>query len=182
MILIIETAQRKNSLHFFEFVKPVMDILESINAAFEVKHYKDVSAEDIERAEKFIICGNGLQDRAFLDDIKKFNWLKKTTKPVLGICAGMQIIGKVHGGKLQKKTRIGVGRLQFLEPDPFLNRMSRYDVYELHNYTVSVPAGFTELAETDIPMAFKKNDSPMYGVLFHPEVMNKELIKAFGMI
>jgi GMP synthase-like glutamine amidotransferase len=180
MILVIETAERKNSLHFFEFVKPILDILDSMNAHFEVRHYKEVTKEHIDKAEKVILCGNGLQDREFLVDAKKFSWLKTTTKPVLGICAGMQIIGKVHGAKLIKKVKIGVSHVQFLDPDPFMNMMSKYDVYELHNYAVSVPAGFVELAETDIPMAFKKKDVPMYGVMFHPEVMNKELIKAFG--
>ena len=180
MILIIETAYKKNTLHFFEFVKPIMDILTDAGITFTVKHYKELAAKDIEEAEKFIICGNGLQDTAVFDDVKRFAWLKTTRKPVLGICAGMQIIGKVHGGKIKPRVHIGVSRLQFLEPDPLIRRMSKYDVYELHNYMVTVPTGFTELAETYIPMAFRKNDAPVYGVMFHPEVMNKELIRAFG--
>ena len=180
MIIVVETAARKNSLHFFEFVKPIIDILDDAGMTFIVRHFTDITKKDIEDAEKFIFCGNGLQDQKILIEFKKFAWLKTTTKPVLGICAGMQLIGKVHGARTRQKTFIGVSRLQFLEPDPLMSRMSKYDVYELHNFAVAVPKGFKELAETDIPMAFKKDGSMMYGVMFHPEVMNKELIKAFA--
>lgn len=182
MILVIDLSGRKNSLHFFEFVKPVMDILEAGAIGHTVKHYTDITAKDIEAAERFILCGTGLQDHAVLKETKRFAWLKTTKKPVLGICAGMQLIGKVHGGKLLSKTRIGVTKVQFLEPDPLLRMMSKYDVFELHNKAVTVPPGFKELAETDIPMAFKKIDAPIYGVLWHPEVLNKELVRAFAVM
>lgn len=182
MILVVELSARKDSLHFFEFVKPVLDILETAAAAYTVKHYLDITAKDIEDAERFILCGTGLQDHAALKETKRFAWLKKTKKPVLGICAGMQLIGKVHGGRIIVKPRIGVVKVQFLDPDPLMRMMSRFDVYELHNKAVTVPPGFKELAETDIPMAFKKNDAPIYGVLWHPEVLNKELVRAFAVM
>lgn len=180
MIIVVETSHKKNTLHFLEFVKPVIDILDTVENTVVIRHFTELTSHDIAEAKRIIICGNGLQDQAFLKASRKFAWLRTVTKPVLGICAGMQMITKVCGGKIKPKTRIGVERLQFLQPDALLGRMSKYDVYSLHNYICSVPPGFVELAETDIPMAIRKADAPVYGVLFHPEVLNKDLIREFA--
>jgi GMP synthase-like glutamine amidotransferase len=182
VILVIETSGRKNSLHFLEFVKPVTDILESVNTVVTVAHYTELTPGQIETADRIIICGNGLQDQDFLKATRKFSWLRDCRKPVLGICAGMQMIAKVFGATLKKSEKIGMQRVNFLEPDTLLSKMSGYNVYELHTKVPGVPYGFVELAETDIPMAFRKTDAPIYGLLWHPEVSNKELIKAFATV
>lgn len=182
MILVIETSWKKESMHFLEFVKPVTDILEGVNATVSVVHYAELTLGQIASADRIIICGNGLQDQDFLKATRKFSWLRDCRKPVLGICAGMQMIAKVFGATLKKSERIGMTRVNFLEPDKLLSKMSGYNVYELHTKAPGVPHGFVELAETDIPLSFRKIDAPIYGLLWHPEVSNKELIKAFATV
>ena len=146
MILVIKVNKMK--LHDEEFVRPVTNLLEN----FKVVDYRKISKKDLDGAEKVIICGTALKDNEYFEHLDKFDWLKNFKKPVLGICAGMQIIAKVLDYKIIKNKKIGV----------FENK------YHLHSFSVG---GFDDKLEI---RNFK-------GYLFHPEVLNKELIKEFAM-
>ena len=102
MILVIKVNKMK--LHDEEFVRPVTDLLEN----FKVVDYRKVKKEDLDKCDKVIICGTALKDNDYLENLDKFSWLKEFKKPVLGICAGMQIIGLILGKELIKNKRIGV--------------------------------------------------------------------------
>nr|MBC8435159.1 hypothetical protein [archaeon] len=128
-VLLISTCKEK--LHELEFVKPIEDILNEINEHFFVKHYSKVSKKDLGICSKVIICGTSIKDDFFLKDLKSFNWLKFFNKPVLGICAGMQILGRVYGGKPSKKTEIGFFHEKFVKD--FLGIKGKQEVYHLHN-------------------------------------------------
>ena len=93
MILIINIC--KENLHYYEFVKPIEDILIKNNLKYFVKHYNEMVENDLENVDKVIICGTSLKDNNFLKDIDKFYWIKTIRKPVYGICGGMQIIGLI---------------------------------------------------------------------------------------
>jgi GMP synthase (glutamine-hydrolysing) len=171
MILIVNVCFEK--LHYLEFVKPVEDILVKNNVKFKTKHYKEINQKDL-GADKIIICGTSLKDDDYLDNISEFNWIKDCKKPVLGICAGMQIIGLIFGGKLKRKTEIG---FYFEEFDSFLGISGKQEVYHLHNNYVEFSKDFEVLSKGKIPQVVKKGN--LYGVLFHPEVRQKDLILNF---
>ena len=175
MILIINTCKEK--LHYFEFVKPVEDILKKQGIDFWTKHYLKISEKDLRRAKKIIICGTSLQDNQFMEDISYFSWLKNFKKPVLGICAGMQIIGLVFGGKIKKKVEIGFFREKFERE--FLGLNGEQEVYHLHNHFVDFfkLKGFEIFSGKEVPQAIRFQK--IYGILFHPEVRNKELVLNF---
>jgi len=176
-ILIVSVC--RESLHELEFVKPIEDIVKKEKGF--VRHYKDLKEKELKKAEKIIICGTSLKDNAFLSDIERFKWIKDCDKPILGICAGMQIIGLVFGNKslLKKKTEIGFYFETFRKN--FLGLKGREEVYHLHNYYVD----FSKLLELEdfvkgkISKAVKHKEKPIYGVLFHPEVRQKETIMNF---
>ncbi len=159
MILIINLCKEK--LHYYEFVKPIEDILKNKKIGFFTRHYNKISGNDLKKAEKIIICGTSLKDNGFLKDIKKFGWLKNFKKPVLGICGGAHIIGIVFGGKLEKKKEIG---FKEIETRGFLGINGKRQVYHLHQFYV-------------LPEIYKKDN--FYAVLFHPEVRNKDVIERF---
>ena len=173
MILIINTC--KETLHYLEFVKPIEKILEDYEKV--TKHYSKVNKNDIENADKIIICGTSLKDNAFVKDFKKFVWIKEYNKPILGICAGMQIILLNYGAKLFKKTEIGFFKEEFKEN--FLGIFQKREVYHLHNYYCNLPKEFDKFTASKIPQAIKHKTREIYGVLFHPEVRNEDLIKSF---
>lgn len=175
MMLIINICKEK--LHYFEFVKPITDILDKEKMKYFVKDYNDLKESDLKKASKVIICGTSSNDNGFFEDINEFLWLKDFNKPVFGICGGMQIIGLIYGGKLKKSTEIGFYFENFKKD--FLGMDGKQEVYHLHNNYVEFGKEFIKFAGSKIPQAIKHKDLDIYGVLFHPEVRQKHLITKF---
>ena len=176
-ILIINICKEK--LHYYEFVKPIEDILKINNVGFFIKNYKEINDKDLKRAVKIIICGTSLKDNKFINNknINKFNWLLTYNKPILGICGGMEIIGLVFNGKLKKKTEIGFFYESFEKN--FLGLNGNCGVYHLHNYYIDFSGLDFDIYcfSNKIVQAIKHKSKEIYGVLFHPEVRQKKLIK-----
>ncbi len=176
-ILIISVCNE--SLHELEFVKPVSNILDELNVKYELKYYKEVI--NFEEYSHVIICGTSLQDDYFLDGMEYFEWLRKYDGKVLGICAGMQILGLLFGGDITKKTEIGFYMENF--PSDFLGVSGKQEVYHLHNNCIHnwKDTGFDVCCVGDgkVAQAVKHEDKEFYGILFHPEIRNKEMVKRF---
>ncbi|MBT7706175.1 hypothetical protein HN747_01885 [archaeon] len=181
-VLIISTCTEK--LHEAEFVRPIEDI---IKGECTTKHYSEVDLDVASGFEKVIICGTSLQDHKFIEDIKMFNWLKDFGGSVLGICAGMHVLGLVFGDKLRNKKEIGYYREKMsgsflgLEEN---NDEGEYEVWHLHNSWVDFNECnwnvFMRSSDSSkIPEAVKHKQKEFYGVLFHPEVRQKGMIKEF---
>lgn len=160
MILIINICKQK--LHYYEFVKPIEDILKKNEFEFFTKHYKDIEKTDLDKAEKVIICGTSLKDNDFLENREKFEWLKDFRKPVFGICGGSHIIGLFLGKELKKEKEIGLKKINIEKG--FLGTKGNLRVYHLHRFSV-------------LPETFHKDN--FYATLFHPEVRNKQMIIGF---
>jgi GMP synthase (glutamine-hydrolysing) len=180
-VLLINICKEK--LGFYEFVKPVGDVLVKNGIKGFIRYYDCVSEKDLEKASKVIICGTSLADFEYLNEenINKFKWLKDFDRPILGICGGMQIIGLVFGGKLLRKSEIGFYKERF--DKEFLGINGEKEVYHLHNSYVdfSKVNGFEVISKSGkVSQAVKYKNIEIYGVLFHPEVRNKELILNFA--
>ncbi len=176
MILIIQICNRK--FHYFEFVKPIEDAFKRNEIEFESIHYKKLTDEIIQKAEKIIISGTSLKDNEFLEDINNFSWIREFDKPLLGICGGTHILGLVFNGKLKKQQEIGLTDIVFKEE--FLGINGTKQVYELHNLYVESETFDTFAESKNCPQAVKHKQNPFYGVLFHPEVRNKDLLVNFA--
>lgn len=182
MILIINICKEK--LHYLEFVKPIEDILREKNIEYKTIYYKKITDKELlnKKLKKIIICGTSLKDNEYLENLDSFKWLKfpKLNIPILGICGGMQILSLIFGGVLVENKEIGQIKIQF--DKEFLNfKPSLIEVYLLHNYAV-INNDFEVFAnshEFKIPQAIKHKTKSLYGVLFHPEVRNKDLIRNF---
>ena len=182
MILIINICKEK--LHYLEFVKPIEDILRREKIEYQTIYYKKITDKELlnKKLEKIIICGTSLKDSEYLENLNYFKWIKfpKLNKPILGICGGMQIISLIFGGILVENKEIGQIKVRFRKE--FLNlKPSEKEVYLLHNYSVinNEFEVFASSQELEIPQAIKHKTKQIYGVLFHPEVRNKELINYF---
>jgi GMP synthase-like glutamine amidotransferase len=165
MILIVDLNWKKASLGFYEFVLPIVSIAKELD-------------EDTRKSDIIILSGTTLKDHVTLNQTEKFEWIKTCEKPILGICAGMQTIGLVFGLNLKKCLGIGMTQITTLKGNPLFS--STFKAYSLHNFSVVPSDDFEVLAEsTQCVQAIKHNLRDVYGVLFHPEVRNKEILQRF---
>ncbi len=173
MILVVDMNQKENSLAFSEFVEPIV----SLAGNCEVRHYLNLP-QDFSKYEKVILCGAPLKDVAYLDHLEKFQWLKTFKGKVLGICAGAQVIALVFGSSVKKCTEIGMTEIETLKENSLFS--SKFEAYELHNLSFEPSENFEVLAKSEkCAQAIKHKKKEIYGVLFHPEVRNKEVIRKF---
>lgn len=162
--------------------------------------------EELDRAEKIILPGVGafdhgitaLQDRGLVESLKKKVLLDRV--PVLGVCLGMQMLGKgseegsiaglglidaycqrfrfVEDSK-QKVPHMGWNLLASREESPLLNELdARTRFYFCHSYHLVCAEPTDVLATACYGMEFVTmvRHGNIFGVQFHPEKSHR-----FGM-
>jgi len=177
MILVVDMNSLENPFGFHEFVSPIVCIAEELEKC-AVKHYLEVNETSLNGYDKIILSGSALKDTVTFDQTARFTWLKDCSKPVLGICAGMQTIGLVFGGRVEQCREICMTEIATSKANILFS--STFKVYALHNYALVPSADFEVLAESaNCVHAIKHKRKDVYGVLFHPEVRNKEVVERF---
>lgn len=175
MILVVNVC--KESLHYYEFVVPVLNILSSMSEDYFICNYDEVNHAFLGKADKVIICGTSLHDNEYLEGIASFSWIRNFGKPILGICAGAQVIQIMFDGSLSMVKEIGAVDVEFSRE--FLGLIGKKKVYSLHQNLVQ-SSDFDVYANSSLcPHAVKHKEKEIYGVLFHPEVYNHEVIENF---
>jgi GMP synthase (glutamine-hydrolysing) len=168
---------KPDSLAFNEFVQSIVSITAPVEEC-TVKHYLELEGLNLERFSKIILSGNTLKDHQTLKHLDKFSWIKTFEPPVLGICAGMQTISLLYDTPLSPCLQIGMTEIQTAKDNPLFE--GKFSVYTLHNYSVSPSDTFEVLAESNkCIQAIKHKQRNLYGVLFHPEVRNLDIIRQF---
>ncbi|MGD6932987.1 MAG: glutamine amidotransferase-related protein [Candidatus Bathyarchaeia archaeon] len=177
MILVVDMNWKRDSLAFNEFVQSIVTIVEPLEEC-TVKHYMELEPADIDKASKIILSGNTLKDHETHKHLDRFSWIKTFDRPILGVCAGMQTISLVFENPLKPCLQVGMTEIQTVKDNPLFE--GNFSVYTLHNYSVSASETFEVLAQSgNCIQAFKHKEKSVYGVLFHPEVRNQEILKRF---
>lgn len=176
MILVVKLCKEK--MHDLEFVKPIEDILIKNDIEFNSLFYKNLDTNTLLKTDKVILSGTSLLDNDFSDNLDYFHWIKNLKKPILGICGGFQILGLMFNGRKIKSEKIGLSNIYF--DKEFLGVKGKLEVYELHNYSVKSKEYENYAISDNCPKAIKHKKMPFYGVLFHPEVRNKNIIVEFS--
>ena len=177
MILVVDMNWKRNSLAYNEFVLPIVSVVEPLEGC-EVQHFLDIKTSELNSYSMIVLSGTTLKDHATLKQLDMFNWIKKYDKPILGICAGMQTISLLYDAPLTDCLQIGITEITTLKDNPLFQ--GDFKAYALHNYSVEPSSPFEVLAKSKkCIQAIKHKQKNIYGVLFHPEVRNQEILKKF---
>ena len=162
------------------------------------------NAEQLSQVDKIVLPGVGSFKNAMeqIENIGFLEVLANNTKPILGICLGMQILstlgfeyGQTKGLDLikaevrpmlidAKVPHVGFNTIQVMKTNDILKGLENEEFYFMHsfevvNYTDIV--SLTECAGHKFVSAIQKNN--IYGVQFHPEKSHQngiQLLKNFS--
>ena len=109
MILVVDLCREPGSLSRYEFVDPIAGIVSRAGSEYEVVHFSELTDEVIERSDRVILCGTALKDDLYAKRIDLFTWIEDLNKPLLGICAGMQVLASIFGGGIVFLVLLAVG-------------------------------------------------------------------------
>jgi GMP synthase (glutamine-hydrolysing) len=180
MILLLDLSYRAHSLSRDEFVGPVARIVGRAGWEWRETHFSEIRSDDLKDVTGIILCGTALKDNLFAARAQEFSWLRNISVPVLGICAGMQILCLVFGGTIRPGCEIGMTTVRADTPDSVLPGSPAFPAYELHSFTCDPPRGWEVMAVSDSGVqAVRHPDRPLYGVMFHPEVRNEGVVERF---
>jgi len=181
MILITDLCWKEDSLSRYEFVSPIENIVRSTGAPSRVRHFAAVQDADLDDADAVILCGTALQDNVFAEDFERLAWVRDCTLPVLGICAGMQTVAALFGGRIEPNPEIGMTDVTVVGADGIFAGKEVFPAYELHSFAVVPPDSFDVLAVSGrCVQAIRHVSRPIYGVMFHPEVRNEWVVERFA--
>jgi GMP synthase (glutamine-hydrolysing) len=108
------------------------------------------------------------------------DYLERAVFPILGICAGHQLMARFFGGtvKPSKTPEFGKVELTIIKKDRLFNSVPEKSiVWESHNdEVINLPNDLVFLAESENCkiQAMKHKIKPFYGLQFHPEVEHTE--------
>jgi GMP synthase (glutamine-hydrolysing) len=139
-----------------------------------------------EGADAVIVLGGAMHP----DEDERHGWLTTELRwleglldrgtPLLGICLGSQLVARAAGAEVFRSSESEVGwfaveRTAAAADDPVAGALpERFDAFEWHHYTHSLPDGAVELARSRLCMqAFRLGNA--WGVQFHPEVRAEQV-------
>jgi len=118
-----------------------------------------------ERAADFGVCADAI---------------RHCERPLLGVCLGLQGMGWVEGGRIERAPEPMHGRVAAIEHDGtglFAGIPSPFQATRYHSLALArpLPSNLRETATADgIPMALEHCERPQYAVQFHPESIATE--------
>jgi len=180
VILLVDLCYREGSLGYEEFVLPVARIVEKAGYAVRAVHYRAGPGTVPGDAAAVILCGTPIADNRFLSEMEYFSWLADVRVPVLGVCAGMELVCQAFGGTVGSCEEIGMTDVMVLVPDQIFAGRESFPAYELHCLACTDPGPLRVLAVSgQCIQAVRHPARPVYGVMFHPEVRNEWVVERF---
>jgi para-aminobenzoate synthetase component 2 len=164
--------------NYDSFVYNLVQYLAQLGAECAVRRNDVVTDDEVDLADGVLISpGPGIPQRAGRTMTIIENCARKR-KPVFGVCLGLQAIGAVWGGMIERAPELLHGKVSEIEhdgtgvfaglPQPFI--ATRY--HSLIIRADSIPEDhFAVTARTDsgIVMGMRHRELPVEGVQFHPE-------------
>jgi len=139
-----------------------------------------------EGADAVIVLGGAMHP----DEDERHGWLTTELRwleglldrgtPLLGICLGSQLVARAAGAEVFRSAESEVGWFpvectRAAADDPVAGALpDRFDAFQWHHYTHTLPAGAVELARSAVcTQAYRVGNA--WGVQFHPEVRAEQV-------
>jgi anthranilate synthase component 2 len=147
------------------------------SSEYTVFRNDEIEINELAKFDKIVISpGPGMPDEVPLlkDIFSRF----ATTKPILGVCLGMQAMAEFYGAKLANLSQVMHGvklNCSFNAEDKLFSGITApFKIGHYHSWIID-PLDFPSdleiiaMGEKDNIMAIKHKKFPLYGVQFHPE-------------
>ncbi len=160
-----------------EFVAPLERIACDAGATVESSSLGTLNSVP-EGVSHILLAGTTLQDDKYLKEIGAVERLLETGVPLLAVCSGMQLLAAASGGEIIAQREIGMVAVETLAENPLC--ASRFEAFALHRHAVEPGARLEVLARSKAcAQVVRHRELPAWGVLFHPEVRNEQLVRSF---
>ena len=125
-----------------------------------------------------MLGGTALQDDKYLKENTGIKPLLEADVPLLAICSGMQLLSAVCGGEIIIQREIGMVQVKTVAENPLCS--GNFEAFVLHHRAIKPGPQFEVLAQSkSCVQAIRNCELPHYGVLFHPEVRNEQVVRNF---
>lgn len=163
--------------NYDSFVYNLVHYLEELDCEVTVKRNDRLSLEEVEDYDKILLSpGPGIPEEAGL--LKPIIETYAASKPIFGVCLGMQAIGEVFGGRLNNLDKVYHGvatKIDVCVDDEYLYKdlaqelqVGRYHSWVVDNQLPDVLQA-TSYDEKNEIMSLRHRDFDVRGVQFHPE-------------
>ena len=148
-----------------------------INLDVNYRLYKTYNGEFPESGSyDGLLVSGGADMREFIDpagNVKKGGEIiLQSNVPVMGICMGAQVIGRLYGSKLSYQPAHQWSWVRKVNYDPILTNIPyKFQVWENHDYGMpTIPDGFILLVEglDGSIQLIRHQELPLYAIQFHP--------------
>ena len=167
-----------------EFTNTIEQIVKKSKYKAKSIEYKECKNYKFDTVTGIIMAGSPQGDDIIEHHLPYFKWIKKSDKPILGICAGHHITGFLYGSEILSSQEPESGDLiiEILNNDPILEGFpKKFKVKQMHNDSVTLPDDFKLLATSSTckNQLMKHKTKSLYTCQFHPEFYNHQLIRNF---
>ncbi len=150
----------------------LLDKLKELIPGDEIVHAYDDFDKDNHDFDLTVLSGGSKYQLVGNEDkfAKELDFIKNTSKPVIGICFGYELIATAFGATLKElpENKKGIYEVEILEENLGKGKIK---VCESHRWVVDKLSDIFEiLAKSDDgPEMIKHKEKPIYGLQFHPE-------------
>lgn len=160
-----------------EFVAPLERIVRETGAMVETGRLGVLDGVP-QGASHILLAGTALQDDQYLKEIDAVERLLGAGLPLLAVCSGMQLLAAACGGEIIAQREIGMVAVETLVENPLC--AGRFEAFALHRHAVEPGPWLEVLARSEgCAQMVRHRELPAWGVLFHPEVRNEQLVRSF---
>jgi len=163
--------------NYDSFTYNLVHYIDQFSDGCKVFRNDEVKLSELDKFNKIVISpGPGMPDEVpILSQIIE-NYA--ATKPILGVCLGMQAIAEFYGSELTNLSKVLHGvklKCDFNNDDRlFKDVKAPFEVGHYHSWIVkngTLPPEIEVIAwgPNETIMAIKHKEYPLYGVQFHPE-------------